>query len=291
MVRGGARGRGLRGCARSGGRGRPGRGGRRGQEGSCRRTGSGALPGTCPASPRGPARPWRLRAVAGPGAPLRDAPDASRAPRGSEPGPGSRRGRQGCAPPADWRSARLPGDRGRPRVRDRGAESRPDLGGLLRGAGGMALALPWEACRQPAPALLSRSQTGWIGESGAGGPCGQSTSESGSLASSATVGTEDHRVEPSPSGSGVRRVPDFTPFCLTLPGPRGRTCVDLRLRQLSPASLQPHTWWTRGDGRVGSEPPGERQPCEDAPQQRALTGDIGEPLGGALARCPGVWQP
>ncbi|MXQ94343.1 hypothetical protein E5288_WYG001160 [Bos mutus] len=154
----------------------------------------------------------------------------------------------------------------------------------------MALALPWEACRQPAPALLSRSQTGRIGESGAGGPCGQSTSESGSLASSATVGTEDHRVEPSPSGSGVRRVPDFTPFCLTLPGPRGRTCVDLRLRQLSPASLQPHTWWTRGDGRVGSEPPGERQPCEDAPQQRALTGDIGEPLGGALARCPGVWD-
>ena len=44
-----------------------------------------------------------------------------------------------------------------------------------------------------------------------------------------------------------------------------------------PSSLTPGG--QRGDGRVGSEPPGERQNCEDAPQQRALTGDIGEPPG------------
>ena len=65
--------------------------------------------------------------------------------------------------------------------------------------------------------------------------------------------------------------------------------MDLRLRQLSPASLQSHTWWTRGDERVGSEPRRERQGCEDAPQQSPLAGDTGEPLGGAVARCPGVW--
>nr|CAI9711169.1 unnamed protein product [Rangifer tarandus platyrhynchus] len=147
---------------------------------SGRRTGPGALPGTCPASPRGPAGPWRLRAVAGPGTPLRDAPEASRAPRARSLG----------------RALCLGGRRGRLA----GAAPLPDLEGLLRGAGDVDPALAWEACCQPAPDLRFRSQKGRIGESGAGGPRGQSTSESGSLASSAAVGTGDYRAEPSPTG-------------------------------------------------------------------------------------------
>lgn len=159
--------------------------------------------------------------------------------------------------------------------------------GAPAGAGGEALALPWEACRQPAGPALPDGPDRRVQQ---GALVARAPLSRGSLASSAAAGTEDHRAEPSPSRSGCAGPPASRPSASrSRPGQRGGTCVDLRLRQLSPASLQPHTWWTRGDERVGSEPRRERQGCEDAPQQSALTGDTGEPLGGAVAHCPGVW--
>lgn len=158
--------------------------------------------------------------------------------------------------------------------------------GAPAGAGGEALALPWGACRQPAGPALPDGPDRRVQQ---GALVARAPLSRGSLASSAAAGTEDHRAEPSPSRSGCAGPPASRPSASrSRPGRRGGTCVDLRLRQLSPASLQPHTWWTRGDERVGSEPRRERQGCEDAPQQSALTGDTGEPLGGAVARCPGL---